>query len=150
MIDFFFENMWVAWLLVAIVCLIAELSSGDMFILCFSIGAAFAMGTALLELNIIDQVLTFVLFSVMSIFLVRPLVLKFLYRKKEQRKSNTDALIGHVGFVSERILAGGYGRVKIGGDDWKAQSTSSEDVAVGEKVTVVSVNSAIITVEKYQ
>ena len=121
-----------------------------MFILCFSIGAAFAMGTALLELNIIDQVLTFVLFSVMSIFLVRPLVLKFLYRKKEQRKSNTDALIGHVGFVSERILAGRYGRVKIDGDDWKAQSTSSEDVAVGEKVTVVSVNSAIITVEKYQ
>ena len=39
MIDYFAANLWQFWSLVVIVCLILELTSGDFFILCFSIGA---------------------------------------------------------------------------------------------------------------
>ena len=40
MIEFFSSNLWLIWVIISIVCLILELSSGDFFILCFAIGAA--------------------------------------------------------------------------------------------------------------
>ena len=40
MIEFFTSNLWLIWVIISIVCLILELSSGDFFILCFAIGAA--------------------------------------------------------------------------------------------------------------
>ena len=43
MIEYLAENMWQVWAIIAIVCLILELSSGDFFIICFSIGAVFAV-----------------------------------------------------------------------------------------------------------
>ena len=52
MIDYFFANMWQIWAIVAVVCLILELSSGDFFITCFSIGAVFAVIGAAAGLNI--------------------------------------------------------------------------------------------------
>ena len=40
MIEFFTSNLWLIWVIISIVCLILELTSGDCFILCFAIGAA--------------------------------------------------------------------------------------------------------------
>ena len=37
MIEYFLSNMWQVWAVVAVICLILELSSGDFFIICFSI-----------------------------------------------------------------------------------------------------------------
>ena len=39
MIEYILQNMWQVWAVIAVVCLILELSSGDFFIICFSIGA---------------------------------------------------------------------------------------------------------------
>ncbi len=39
MIEYFLANMWQVWGIIAVLCLILELSSGDFFIICFSIGA---------------------------------------------------------------------------------------------------------------
>ena len=38
MIQYFFENLWLAWLLVGLLCLVLELTNGDFFIICFAIG----------------------------------------------------------------------------------------------------------------
>ena len=62
--------------------------------------------------------------------------------------SNGDALIGEMGLVSEVIKAGGYGRVAIGGDDWKAVSSETADIPVGTRVKVVGRESIIISVER--
>ena len=39
MIEYFQQNMWQLWTLIGVICLILELTSGDFFIMCFSIGA---------------------------------------------------------------------------------------------------------------
>ena len=52
MIEYFLENMWQVWAIVAVLCLILELSSGDFFIICFSIGAVFGVIGAAIGLNI--------------------------------------------------------------------------------------------------
>ena len=116
MIEYFAANMWQLWAAIAVICLILELSSGDFFIICFSIGAVFGLLSALLGLNIYGQILLFALFSLLSIFLVRPVALRYLHRNEEQRVSNADALMGRVGHVVETVKANGYGRVQIDGD----------------------------------
>ena len=49
--------------------------------------------------------------------------------------------------MSQTIPAGGYGRVKLDGDDWKAMSTDSDPLEVGMRVRIVGRESVIVTVE---
>ena len=119
MIDYLAANMWQVWAVVAVLGLILELSSGDFFIICFAIGAC---GAAIVSpfANIYVQLAVFSIVTALSIFLVRPFALRYLHKADDDRPSNADALLGQTGFVSETIKAGGFGRVAIGGDDWKA------------------------------
>lgn len=148
MIEYFADNLWQMWTLLAIVCLILELTNGDFFVMCFSIGALLTMIVSLFAPSFYLQLFLFVLFSVLCIFFVRPFALKYIHGSHKERLSNADAIIGRTGRVSETIVEGGYGRVAIDGDDWKAISADGESVAVGQNVKVVARESIIITVEK--
>ena len=146
MIEYFLANLWQIWVVVTIVCLILELTSGDFFIICFSIGAVFAAISAAVVLNIYWQLFIFAIFSLLSIFFVRPLALRWLHKNEPNKPSNVDALLGRTGKVTEVIPAGGNGYVQIDGDLWKAVSTGA-DIHVGTTVRVVGRESTIITVE---
>lgn len=147
MLEYFSAHIWQAWALVALVCLILELTNGDFFIVCFAIGAACAALSTLFTDNLTYQILVFAVMSVLSLFFVRPKALKYLHRDEDTRQSNIDALIGRQGVVSDEIPAEGYGRVAIDGDDWKALSTVDYSLPKGSKVRIVSMDSVIITVE---
>lgn len=146
MIEYFLDNMWAVWAVVAVLGLIIELSSGDFFVICFSIGAVGAAIAAPFS-NTYVQLGVFAVVTALSIFQVRPFALRYLHKNEEPRVSNADALIGQMGRVSQTIPVGEYGRVAIGGDDWKAQSVCKEPIPVGTAVRVVSRESIIITVE---
>ncbi len=149
MIDYILTHIWQLWLFVSIMCLILELSSGDFFIMCFSIGALVATLTAAAGLGFTAQIITFALCSALCIFFVRPVALKYLHHNRDARVSNADAIIGRTATVSEDISAGGYGRVALDGDDWKAQAENPKDhFAKGEKVRIVGRESIIVTVTK--
>lgn len=148
MIDYFAANLWQLWVLVTVVCLILELTSGDLFILCFSIGALVTSVLSAFGLGFYGQLAVFVVASVLSLLFVRPSLVKRLHGRKKERLSNADALIGRIGRVSEAIEQGGYGRVAIDGDDWKAVSSDGTYVPMGQNVRVVGRESIIITVEK--
>ena len=82
MIDYFIANMWQIWAVVSIICLILELSSGDFFIICFSIGAVFGIIAAVLGLGIYWQLLIFSIFSLLSVLFVRPVALRYLHKNE--------------------------------------------------------------------
>lgn len=145
MIDYLIANMWQVWAVVSIVCLILELSSGDFFIICFSIGAVFAIIAAVIGLNIYWQLFIFAIFSLLSIFFVRPVALRWLHKNEPNRASNADALIGRTGKVIEAINVTEPGYVQIDGDLWKA--VSDDTIEEGETVRVIDRESTIITVE---
>ena len=145
MIDYLIANMWQVWAVVSIVCLILELSSGDFFIICFSIGAVFAIIAAVIGLNIYWQLFIFAIFSLLSIFFVRPVALRWLHKNEPNRASNADALIGRTGKVIEAINVTEPGYVQIDGDLWKA--VSDDTIEKGETVRVIDRESTIITVE---
>ncbi len=147
MTDYISANMWQLWGVLAVVCLVLELSTGGFFIICFAIGALFAL-LASFAGGIYMQLGAFVLFSAVSIFLVRPFAVRYLHRSEDRRVSNADAIIGRVGVVSQSIEEGGYGRVAIDGDDWKAESEEHEAIAEGSRVEVVGRESIIIKVRR--
>ena len=146
MIEYILQNMWQVWAVVAIVCLILELSSGDFFIICFSIGAiGAAIDAGLLDNSITVQVLTFVVVSLVALLYVRPAAKRWLHKGEDKRVSNADALLGRTGKVTEAIKAGDSGYVQIDGDMWKA--VSEKDIAEGETIRVIGRESTIVTVE---
>ena len=147
MLDYFTLHMWQIWAILAVICLILELTAGDFFIICFSIGAVFACLTDALGGSIIMQLIVFAIFTLASLFFVRPFAVRFLHKGESNRVSNADALLGRKGRVVETIKADGYGRVQIDGDIWKAVTNESQDIPEGANVRVTSRESTIITVE---
>lgn len=143
--DYIYHNLWLLWLIWSVVCLLSELTSGDFYLVCSSIGALAAMVGALLGLPFWGQVFLWVAASLVCILFLRPPLLKRMHGKAE-RKSNADALIGRRGTVIETIPAGGHGYVKIDGDEWRSVSTDGAEIACGTTVTVVSRESIVLTV----
>lgn len=147
LIEYFTNNMWQLWLTISIVCLILEVTSGDFFILCFSIGALGGIIASLCSDSITAQIIAFAVISVLCLLFVRPALVKRLHHSGDERLSNADAMVGQTGVVSQSIEAGGFGRVAIDGDDWKAQSATGEAIDKGTRVKVTRLDSIIITVE---
>ena len=145
MIEYLINHMWQSWAIVAVICLILELSSGDFFIICFSIGAVFSVIGAAIGLNIYWQIAIFALFSLLSVLFVRPVALRYLHKNEPNKPSNADALLGRTGRVTEAIKPGQNGYVQIDGDMWRA--VSAEEIPVGTTVRIVGRESTIITVE---
>jgi len=148
MIDYISQNLWLLWLIAFFVCLIIEVSSGTFYIMCFAIGMLAAMVSSWLSVPFWLQVVIFALFTVVSIFCVRPLALKWFHKGADDRLSNFEALIGRQGVVIEPIEAGKSGYVKVDGDEWKAVSTVGDTIKVGERVRIVKMESIIVTVER--
>lgn len=147
MIEYLSLHLWQIWAVLAVVCLILELTAGDFFILCFSIGAASACLTDALGGGITLQLVVFAISTLACLFFVRPFAQRFLHKGEPNRPSNADALIGRKGRVVETVKASTFGRVQIDGDIWKAVTNEANDIAEGTTVCVVSRESTIITVE---
>lgn len=62
------------------------------------------------------------------------------------QSTNIDKLIGQTGTVKRAIQAGEYGSVKVDDEEWRA--TSSEEIAVGTKVTIVALQGVTVEVKK--
>ena len=147
MIEYLAQHLWQVWAVVAVVCLILELTAGDFFIICFSIGAVFAAISAVIGAGFYVQLLVFAVFTLISLFWVRPFAQRYLHKGEDHRVSNADALLGRHGRVVETVVAEGFGRVQIDGDIWKAVTNEGADIPEGSNVKVIGRESTIITVE---
>ena len=148
LIHYLADYMWQTWAVVAVICLILELMNGDFFIMCFAIGGACAAICAALGAGFYWQMGVFALFTLISLFLVRPFALRYLHKNDDPRPSNADALIGRKGRVVEAIPADGFGRVAIDGDGLKAVSATGTEIPRGANVSVKSMESITVTVEE--
>ena len=139
---------WHWWMYAAILLFIVEVFTPGFIVACLGLGAVTASIFAYLGYDIDVQFMAFSISTLISLFLIRPL----LYKKGEKEdkiKTNTDALIGRTGSVSETIdNKNNKGRVMIDGDQWKAYSQNNEIIELNAQVEVTSINSTIITVKK--
>jgi membrane protein implicated in regulation of membrane protease activity len=136
-------DTWLIWLLVACGFGAGEVLSGSAFFLApFAIGAALAAAVDA-AIGDVASVIVFVIASVATLMLVRPLVTSRLFQGPTAR-TNAQALIGKPAVVLEPIgSTHGDGRVRIGGEIWSARSVDpGEEIPVGKEVQVVQIEGA--------
>lgn len=140
-------DIWIYWVVAALILFIVELFTSGFAVICLSIGAAGGAIAAAAGGSIEIQLLVFAITSMVALLGVRPILKRTLYRRAEVA-TNQNAMIGKRGTVCVDIDAEGEsGRVMIEGVDWRAVSATGEPIASGTKVVVTAIESVVLTVK---
>jgi len=141
-------NHWHIWIILATLLFLVEIFLPGFVLACLGIGALGAAISALFIESIELELTIFSILSIASFFLVRPFALKTLF-KEDNFKSNVDVLIGKSAEVTEAFSEKlQRGRVKIDGDDWRAETVELETLVPGDVVTIIKVESNTLIVTK--
>lgn len=132
------------WFVAFLVFIFLELITVNLVTIWFAIGAIAAAITTIFTDSIIIQSIVFVVVSVISLLITKPLVKKF--KKFDITPTNSDRVIGKIGDVVKKISPNKYGEVKVFDSIWTAKS--DKEIKVGEKVKILSIEGVKLIVEK--
>ena len=139
-------TLWEIYVIICLACVILEMLVPSIFFL----NLAFAgLVTALLALfisNWITLILVFVVISLLSIFILRPILLK----NRECMLCETGMegkYIGKIAKVKEPINKYS-GAISIYDERWEARCECDESIEIGADVKIVKYDSLVLTVER--
>ena len=142
-------DIWMIWVAAGIVCMIIEIFTPGFFFMSIGISAILTGILSIFIPNLISvQVGIFVVITFLLFLNLRKFSKKLISEKTEE--TNIFALKGKVGFVTKAIPADGRGYVKIGGEEWSAVEKNGEEIAEGEKITVVATEGNKLIVNKFE
>lgn len=139
----------VIWLATAAVFGIGEiLIAGSFFLMPFAIGALAAAITSLLG-SIVLSWLVFLVVSVATFFGMRPLARRLELNAPSVAGIGANRLVGAEGTVLAPIpaTAGDAGMVKVGTEEWRADTRPGVAVAAGSKVRIIEIQGTRLVVE---
>ena len=126
------------WAAAIVLFLVLEAVTVGIVSIWFALGSICALIAALLGAPTWLQIAWFVVISVLTLILTRPVVRKYVNGKKQA--TNADRVIGMQATVKETInnLAA-EGAVLCDGKEWSARSVSGEVITAGTVVSVVAI-----------
>ena len=136
------------WVVALVVFLIVEAVTAGLVSIWFVFGSLVALICAALGAAVWLQIFWFVIVSVATLVLTRPLVKRYVDSRSVA--TNADRSIGRAAVVTERIdnLAA-TGAVKLDGVVWTARSTDNAvAIETGERVTVRAIEGVKLIVER--
>lgn len=136
------------WVAALVVFLIVEAVTAGLVSIWFVFGSLVALICAALGAAVWLQIFWFVIVSVTTLVLTRPLVKRYVDSRSVA--TNADRSIGRAAVVTERIdnLAA-TGAVKLDGVVWTARSTDDAvAIETGERVTVRAIEGVKLIVER--
>jgi len=137
------ESAAVAWVILAVVAAIVEISIPHFGLVFVSVGAVAAAIAAGSEYGFVVQILVFAVALGVSLAFLRPRVMSRL--GSQGVPSRTDTLIGREGVVTTDIETSvGAGRVNVGGEDWAARSAAR--LSAGTRIRVVAADGIVLEV----
>lgn len=140
-------SMWIVWLIIGILLIVAEMLTLTFYMLWIGIGAfagaafAFFFPDAYLWQVLLGGTVVIVL----TIF-TRPLTRKV--RRSKGFKDVIDELEGKQGEVVRDIETGSLGIVKVGNETWSA--AADEPIHQGERVIIVQRSSSVVKVKRME
>lgn len=141
-------EVWHIWIIIAVLLFIVEIFTPSFLTACLAIGCIAAAISSYFDYGIKIQLLSFSIGTLIGFFGVRPFMLKYAHRNSDKVKTNIDALMGKIGRVSVTIgNSKNQGRVKVEGDDWRAETEDNEIINEGERVEVLKIDSTILIVK---
>ena len=133
-----------AWLAVALVAAIIEVSIPHFGLAFVGVGAVAAAVAAYFGFDLPTQFATLVVVLIVSLALLRSHLVAW-FGAARGVPSRTAPLVGRHGVVTHEIdPTTGSGRVNVGGEDWAARSPMP--IAVGTKVRVVGADGIVLEV----
>ncbi len=140
--------IWHYWTIAAILLFILEIFTPSFVVFNFGIGAIFATIVSVLGFGIEVQILLFCVGTLISFFAIRPLAIKYAYKKSDNRVTNNEALIGREAIVVTPINnQENKGEVKVDGDIWQARTVDHQKVEKNTVVTIVDFKSITVYVK---
>lgn len=136
------------WVVALVVFLIVEAVTAGLVSIWFVFGSLVALICAALGAAVWLQIFWFVIVSVATLILTRPLVKRYVDSRSVA--TNADRSIGRAAVVTERIdnLAA-TGAVKLDGVVWTARSTDDAvAIETGERVTIRAIEGVKLIVER--
>ena len=136
--------MTIFWFILFLVALVVEFSTAGLVSIWFAFGALCTMGIAVLTENVFIQIAAFIVISVVTLILTKPLIKKF--KAFDVQPTNSDRVIGKIADVTKDITPNNFGEVKIFGEYWTA--ISEDNIKAGTKVRVKAIEGVKLIVEK--
>lgn len=136
---------WAAWLGIAVVLGIVEVTTLDLTFAMLAVGALAGSLTGVVTDNLVVQAAVALVVAVAMLAVVRPLALRHL-RTPLAVRTGTAALVGARGLVLEPVTADA-GQVKVKGEVWSARSFDPhERIEAGKNVEIVQIDGATVVV----
>jgi len=137
---------WHIWLMSGIALICLEIFAPGFVLGCLAIGCVGGLLADLFGAGLTVQLISSSVVALIAFLTIRPLVLKTMH--KESVLTNVDSLAGRTGKVTTAFdHSTKMGRVKVDGDDWRAQNLEDESIAVGEMVEIVRVESNTLIIK---
>lgn len=136
--------MTIFWFGLFLVALVVEFFTAGLVSIWFAIGALCTMGIAAITENLFIQIASFIIISIVTLILTKPLIKKF--KAFDVQPTNSDRVIGKLADVTKDITPNNFGEVKIFGEYWTA--ISEEKIKAGAKVRVKAIEGVKLIVEK--
>jgi membrane protein implicated in regulation of membrane protease activity len=140
--DWLSDNLWQAWLGLAIVLGVAEMFSLDLVLIMVAAGAVAGMLVALLGAPFALQALVAAGASVAMLALVRPQLAKRFHGGPELNLGH-NKLVGQRAVVTQEITGLEVGRIRLGGEIWSAAPYDEHlTIIPGQTVEVLEIRGA--------
>lgn len=136
-------NLTLTWLIIFIFLIFVEMATVNLVSIWFAIGAIASCILSIYVDNLIIQLGCFVITSTICLILTKSIISKI--KNHKITPTNLDRVIGDIGIVTEDIDEFNNGEVKVDGKTWTA--TSKENLKVGTKVKIVSINGVKLNVK---
>ncbi len=138
---------WI-WIAVIILAVVAELTTDQLIAIWFIPGAIVSTILNYVGLDIIWQIIIFLVITLIGIFFLRHLLVA--YTRTHEVKTNVEAIIGEKCVVTERINNfAGCGQVKVHGQIWSARGCFEDDIfEVGEVLNIVAIEGVKVICKK--
>lgn len=136
------------WLGITIVAVIIEILTTDLVSIWFAAGGIVSLITCLLGASQMIQIVLFVIVSIFTIIIVRPIAKKYLRTNIE--KTNVDRVIGKHGLVTKTITADNKGEVKVMSTSWPATSLDNTVINEGDYCEIIAIEGVHLVVKKIE
>jgi membrane protein implicated in regulation of membrane protease activity len=141
-------EMWIVWLVIAVVFLIVETLTVEIVSIWFTAASIVSMILSLCNLDLPWQIGAFAVVSILLIVFTRPLVTKYL--QTNESKTNVESLIGNIATVTKDILPNDRGEVKVKGQYWLAISSDNKEIKQNAKVSILAIEGAKLIVKNIE
>lgn len=139
------ENFWSFWLIMMLLLISVQVTTGEMTFLLIAAGALTAIIADVLGAPLYVQFIIFAVISIASLLWLRSFDTKRKANETGPTPWSVNRYVGRVGEVTEEVTSS-QGRVRIGNEIWSARTYDPTPIPTDRPVVIQQIEGAIVWV----